>query len=74
VDIRASHEHLEELQKQLELYVGSAIDVLSRKRGTWPGGMFYSGGYEIVYSPVKRGGRNYLQSALVRLEVHISVD
>jgi hypothetical protein len=36
--------------------------------------MFYPGAYEVVYSPVKKGGKNYLQSALVRLEVQISVD
>ena len=74
VDIRASNDHLDELQRQLQVYVGSVTAVLHEKRGSWPGGMFYSGGYEVVYSPVKRGGRNYLQSALVRLEVQISVD
>lgn len=74
IDIRASHEHLDQLQEQLQLYVGSVTDVLHRKRGAWSEGLFYTGGYEIVYSPIKKGGRNYLQSALLRLEVQISVN
>lgn len=74
IDIRATHEHLDRLQEQIRVYTGSVTDVLHRKRGTWSEGMFYTGGYEIVYSPIKKGGRNYLQSALLRLEVQISVN
>lgn len=73
VDIRVSHEHLDGLHQQLQLYVEAVTEVLQRKRGTWGMGVTYTGGYEIVFSPVKRGGKNYLQSALVKLEVHISV-
>lgn len=74
VEIRVSHEHMEEVGSQLQVYVDSVTDVLDRKRGSWAEGVFYTGGYEVIYSPVKRGGRNYLQSALVRLEVHISMN
>lgn len=73
IEVRVSHDHLEELQKQLQYYVQGITDVLDRKRGTWTSGMFYSGGYEALFSPVKRGGRNYLQSARIKLEVHINV-
>lgn len=74
IDVRTSHEHLEEIGKQLQLYVSSVTGLLREKRGSWGNGAYYTGGYEVVYSPVKRGGKNYLQSALVRLEVHISAD
>jgi hypothetical protein len=74
IDVRTSHENLEEIGQQLQLYVASVTDLLQQRRGSWGNGMFYTGGYEVVYSPVKRGGKNYLQSAIVRLEVQISAD
>jgi hypothetical protein len=73
VEIRVSHQHAGELQSQLQMYVEAVTNVLDRKRGRWPGGVFYTGGYEVVFSPVKRGGKNYLQTARVKIEVHISV-
>ena len=74
IDIRTSHEHLAEIGDQLQLYVASVTDLLQARRGSWGGGAYYTGGYEVVYSAVKRGGKNYLQSAVVRLEVQISAD
>jgi hypothetical protein len=73
IDVRVSHEHLDRLHEQLQIYVESVTEVLQRKRGTWGMGVMYTGGYELIFSPVKRGGRNYIQSALIKLEVHISV-
>ena len=74
VELRVSHDHIGELQKQLQTCVEAVTDVLDRRRGSWGGGMFYTGGYEISFGPVKKGGRNFLQSAVVRLEVHIGVN
>ena len=51
-----------------------ATDVLDKKRGSWTGGVFYTGGYEIQFSPIKRGGRNFVQSAKVELTVNVSVE
>ena len=74
VELRVSHDHIGELQKQLQTCVEAVTDVLDRRRGSWGGGIFYTGGYEVSFGPVKKGGRNFLQSAVVRLEVHIGVD
>ena len=74
VDLRVSHDHVGELQKQLQTCVEAVTDVLDGRRGEWATGMFYAGGYEITFSPVKKGGKNFIQSAVVRLEVHISVN
>lgn len=74
IEIRVSDDHLPQLQQSLQAHVEAVTDVLDRKRGSWGFGVYYTGGYEVVFSPVKRGGRNYLQSARVRLEVHISLD
>ena len=74
VELRVSHDHIEELQTQLQTCVEAVTDVLDGQRGSWGNGMFYTGGYEISFGPVKKGGRNFIQSATVRLEVHISVN
>jgi hypothetical protein len=72
VEIRVSHDHADKLQEQLQLYVEAVTMVLDKKRGQWDAGVFYTGGYEVSIAPVKRGGRNYLQTARVKLEVHVS--
>jgi hypothetical protein len=74
VEARVSHEHADALHAQLQMYVEAITSVLDRKRGVWSQGVFYAGGYEAAFSPMKRGGRGYVQSARVRLQVHISVD
>jgi len=73
VDVRVTHDHLSGLQEQLQTYVQAVTDVLERQRGDWGSGVYYTGGYEIAFTPVRKGGKNYTQSAVVRLEVNISV-
>jgi hypothetical protein len=72
-EIRVSHDHIDELQQRLQTYVDALTDVLDKKRGAWGETVFFTGGYEVLFGPVKRGGRNYLQTARVRFEVHVSV-
>lgn len=74
VDIRVSHEHMNDLQSSLQTYVEAVTDVLDKRRGQWGGGVFYTGGYEIQFGPIKRGGRNFIQSAKVELTVNVSVE
>jgi hypothetical protein len=74
VDIRVSHEHMDDLQSLLQNYVEAVTDVLDKRRGQWAKGVFYSGGYEIHFSPIKRGGRNFIQAAKVELIVNVSVE
>jgi hypothetical protein len=74
VDIRVSHEHMDDLQPSLQTYVEAVTDVLDKKRGKWGTGVFYAGGYEIQFGPIKRGGRNFVQSAKVELTVNVSVE
>ena len=74
VDIRVSHEHMDDLQSLLQNYVEAVTDVLDKRRGQWAKGVFYSGGYEIHFSPIKRGGRNFIQAAKVELTVNVSVE
>ncbi len=74
IEIRVSHDRLEGLQEQLRGYVQAVTTVLEENRGAWDPNTWYAGTYEVTFSPVKRGGRNYLQSARVRLEVNIQAD
>ena len=73
VEIRVSHDRLEGLEKQLQVYADAAVRVLDNHRGDWGGGMYYAGGYEITFGAVKRGGKNYIQAAKVEFEVEGSI-
>jgi hypothetical protein len=74
IEVRVSHEHTDEVSRQLNAYVQAVTDVLDDNRGIWMRGVFYAGAYEITFQPVKRGGKNFIQSARVRVETHVSVD
>jgi hypothetical protein len=72
VEVRVSQDRLEELQRNLEAYVEAVGEVLDRNRGDWGEGLFYAGGYEATFGPVKHGGKNFLQVAKVAFEVDVS--
>jgi hypothetical protein len=72
MEVRVSHDRIEGIEEQLRLYVDAATNVLEANRGCWGEGAFYSGGYEIVFEPVKHGGRNFIQVAKVVFEVDMS--
>lgn len=73
IEVRVTHDHATELQQVLAFYVEAVTEVLHRHRGDWGQGVFYTGGYEITFQPIKRGGKSYLQSAVITLEAHISL-
>lgn len=72
IELRQSHDRLEDLESRLQLYVDSVLDVLDRNRGNWENGMFFSGEYEVAFSPVKHGGKNYLKVAKIGFDVNVS--
>jgi hypothetical protein len=74
VEIRVSHEHMDPLETLLQTYAEAVTEILERNRGHWAPGVFYTGGYTIQYGPIKRGGRNFLQSAKVELTVNGSME
>jgi hypothetical protein len=73
VDVRVSHDRLEGLDQKLQWYVDALTEVLDSNRGDWGGGMHFTGGYTVAFTPVKHGGRNFLQTAKVSFEVQVSV-
>ena len=74
VDLRISHDHIDDLDRKLQLYVEAVTNVLDNNRGTWESGIFYPGGYDVQFGAVKPGGKQFLQTARIRFEVHISRD
>ncbi len=74
IEVRVSHEHMENLQSMLHTFIEAVTDILDTKRGRWVPGVFYTGGYTVQFGPIKRGGRNFLQTAKVELTVNISME
>jgi hypothetical protein len=72
VEVRTTHDRLEQVSKNLQYYAGAATEVLDGQRGDWGSGMFYTGGYKVEFGPIKHGGRNFLQVAKVQFEVDVS--
>ena len=72
IEIRQSQDRLEGLQERLELYADAVMHVLSGSRGDWGDGMYYAGAYEVAFSPVKQGGKNFMQVAKVTFEIGVN--
>jgi hypothetical protein len=72
IEIRQSQDRLEGIQDRLELYVDATMQVLDQNRGDWGDGVFYGGGYQVAFGPVKQGGKNFMQLAKVSFEIGVS--
>jgi hypothetical protein len=72
IEPRVSQDRAEGLESTLQLYVDAVTQLLDANRGDWGQGMFYTGGYEVSFSPMRHGGRNFLQTAKVAFEIDIS--
>ena len=74
IDVRVSQDRLEGIDRMSQLYIDAISQTLNQNRGDWGHGLFYAGGYEVSFGPVKHGGRNFIKSAKVSLELDASVD
>jgi hypothetical protein len=74
IDVRVSQDRLEGIDGTSQLYTDAVTQILNQNRGDWGQGLFYAGGYEICFAPVKHGGRNFIKSATVSFQVNASVD
>lgn len=73
-EVRVSHDRLDGIEKKSQVMADAVTGVLDGSRGDWGQGMFYTGGYEVQYGPVKHGGRNFLQITRVTFDVDISTN
>jgi hypothetical protein len=72
IEVRHSQDRLDGLEQKLELLVDSAMQTLHASRGDWGDGMFYGGMYEVSFSPVKQGGKSFMQIAKITFEIGVS--
>ena len=68
-DVRCTGERYEGLEQELASYVEAVTTALGQNRGPWGQHLIYSGVYTVKFEAVKLGGRNFIQSAKVELEV-----
>ena len=73
-EARVSQDRLDDLESNLHIYVDAITSVLDDNRGDWGDGFFYGGGYEVTFSKVKHGGRNFLQTAEITFDLEVSAD
>ena len=71
-EVRVSQDRLEGLEPLVQLYADAVTQVLDQSRGDWGGGVFFCGGYEINYGPVKSGGKNFIQIAKITFVLDVS--
>jgi len=71
-EVRVSQDRLEGLEAASQLYADALTQVLDQSRGDWGNGVFFCGGYEITYGPVKSGGKNFIQIAKITFTLDIS--
>jgi len=74
IEVRFTHDRLDQLQSGLHILVDAVVSVLSSHVGIWAEGICYGGGYDISFGGVKQGGKNYLQSAKVEFHLDVSRD
>lgn len=71
-EVRVSQDRLEGLESAAQLYADAVTQVLDESRGDWGDGIFFCGGYEITYGPVKAGGKNFIQIAKITFVLEVS--
>ena len=72
VEVRHTQDRLDNIEAGLQVYVDAVCALLDDSRGDWGEGSLYTGGYEVTYESVARGGKNFLQRAKVGFEVEVS--
>jgi hypothetical protein len=72
VEVRHSQDRLDALEAGTQVYVDAVCAMLDDSRGDWGSGAFYTGGYDVSYEPIARGGKNFLQRAKVGVDVEVS--
>jgi hypothetical protein len=71
VECRMTQDRVDGLDAKVRLVADAVAQTLFQSRGQWTDSMFYGGGYEVQYGAMKRGGKNVVQSALIKIEVDI---
>lgn len=74
IEIRHSQDRIDGLENALGYYADGMMQVLDVNRGDWGEGLYYAGGYQVTFSAVKHGGKNFVQAAKVTFEIGASIN
>lgn len=72
IEIRTSSDRVDGMEPMASVLIDAVTEVLRQNRGDLGDGVFYGGAYEISYGAVKHGGKNFLQSAKISLQLEVS--
>jgi hypothetical protein len=72
IDVRVTNERFEGIGDELNRYVEAVGSVLADRHGKWTDEIAFAGGFRVKYRDIELGGRNFIQSAQieVQLEAH----
>lgn len=68
-DLRCGGERYEHLEREVTTYVEAVTTALARNTGEWGEGLMFNGACAVKFEPVKLGGRNFIQTAKIELEI-----
>ena len=68
-EVRCTGERYDGLERELTACVEALTAALVASKGSWGEGLIYSGAYAVKFEPVKLGGRNFIQSAKIELDL-----
>jgi len=68
-DLRCTGERYDALEREVTTYVEAVTTALTASQGSWGEGLMYSGAYAVKFEAVKLGGRNFIQSAKIEVEI-----
>ena len=71
-EVRSSRDRIDDLNSEVNLMIDGVVSTLDQNRGDWGSGIFYAGAYNIAFAGVKRGGKNFLQTAKVIFTLQVS--
>jgi hypothetical protein len=72
LEIRVSQDRAEGLEQRLQLYVDAITALLADSRGEWEEGVYYSGAYEVTFGGARQGGKHFVQSAKISVDLDVS--
>ena len=73
-EIRISHDYISALTEQERILTEAVSEVLNQLRGDLGEGIFFGGVYDISFSPIKHGGKNYFQEIKINFPLNVSLD
>ena len=68
-DVRVSGERIAGLDEDLGRYTEAVREVLGAHQGQWTENLAYSGAYDVRFREVELGGRNFIQTAHIEIEL-----